>query len=861
MGDSAPSTVRRRVAGACMLAAALTLGSSAGRASTATVTAPAPSACLGSVSVAGFQVTVSPASSAGPLPIRDVIEILPGDKIHYEPASLASKDRNKARISLVLAHAGSNGSPDIKVLPALPADKPEDWVVPIRASVVGLVFGPRGLDVKNVNELVAKNPNLLPQLATYAEHTTEIEALLQTLATYEQSPSGAQDVNSALQAFSTRYNVGVPKLDTTASTNQQAATLMSAILPSLSTIDPLAPTRSMMVQQSVGLAAAVAALFLGTPVVVAAGGAALFENMRTLAFPGTDFRSTFAQSSTGPTVNLCAKAQPQKSRMRPAYLWVLSVADVDPPKLTIPGSVRLGIGAKADVTVASAHVSDLRFISRARNWRLVPEPGAASRPELAVNEGNGTNTSAAAAVAAAAGASVSVPVKANVEGSNAQLDMDLNQPKLAAGRYRLVADWDWTPIELGGTLDLRPFADLASVTLASHSADQLISGIGKVQARFSGADFEFVTRVALADSDGKSQDLKFTVPGRGDDPRDALAAAIDTSGLAPGKYRVEFTQSNGNTQSVPLSVHSPNPEIANLPLRANVGESEQKVELQGTGLDRIQKIVSPEVTWELAAIPSGASNLTARAAVVKLAADAHPGERLDAQMSVAGLEQPIALRDVLEIAGPRPKITSVQPFFPAGADVALRPDELPANLAISFSIRTANAGGQPGLQLACADSSDTQTALNLHPGSDDPRVRLDATGDNTLFLSLDPASVGHSGCELEATLSAPDTGASDPYKLGRIVRLPRIEQFALTNQKLGRLYSGTLTGEDLQLIEKTGWNSKVGYPVIGIPTPVSTDPAKQTLGIALPWPPPSPQAPLYIWLRGETEARQTNARY
>ncbi len=839
------------------------------------ISVPSPTACLGSVSVAGFQMTVAPAGNSGAgngaalpvreaLPIRDVLEILPGDKIRYEPSSLPAKDRNKARISLLLAHAGPGGKPEIKVLPALPADKPEEWNVPIRASVVGLVYGPRGLDVKNVNELVDKNPDLLPELAAYAEHTTQLEALLQTLTTYEQSPSGTEDVNGALQAFSARYNVGVPKLDTTAPTNQQAATLMTALLPSLSSIDPLAPTRTAMVQQSVGLATAVAALFLGTPVVVAAGGAMLFENMRTLAFPGTDFRSTFAQSSTGSTVDLCAKAQAEKSRTRPAYLWVLSVADADPPKLTIPGSIRLGLGAKADVTVASAPVADLRLVSRARNWRLVPESGAtSSRPALAVNEGNGTNTSAAVAVAEAANASVPVPVTVNLESSDAQLDLDLSKPKLGPGRYRLMADWDWTPIEIGGALDLRPFADFSPVTLASESADQLISGRGKVNARFSGADFEFVTRVALAAPDGTSQDLKFDVPpAHNEDAHDKLEAAVDTAGLAPGKYRVEFTQSDGKTQSVPVTIHSPNPEIANLPLRANVGESGQTLELQGTGLDRIRNIVSPGVTWELAAIPAGASNMTARAAVVKLTADAHPGERLDAEMSVAGLAQPIPLHDVIEIAGPRPKIASVQPFFPAGADVALRPGELPASVAVSFSVRTANAGSQPALQLACADSSDTQTPLNLHPGADDPRVRLDATGDNTLFLSIDPATVGHSGCELEATLSAPDTGSSDPYKLGRIVRLPRIEEFRLTDQKLDRrLYSGTLTGEDLQLIEKTGWNPKMGFPVVGIPTPVSTDPAKQTLGIALPWPPPSPQAPLYIWLRGETEARQTNARY
>ena len=52
-----------------------------------------------------------------------------------------------------------------------------------------------------------------------------------------------------------------------------------------------------------------------------------------------------------------------------------------------------------------------------------------------------------------------------------------------------------------------------------------------------------------------------------------------------------------------------------------------------------------------------------------------------------------------------------------------------------------------------------------------------------------------------------------------------------------------------------------GYPVQGIPTPVSGSPQEQTLKIEMPWPPPSPGAPIYIWLRGENTGRLTAIRY
>jgi len=59
--------------------------------------------------------------------------------------------------------------------------------------------------------------------------------------------------------------------------------------------------------------------------------------------------------------------------------------------------------------------------------------------------------------------------------------------------------------------------------------------------------------------------------------------------------------------------------------------------------------------------------------------------------------------------------------------------------------------------------------------------------------------VGQSGCQLAATITTDSAGSSDPTVLGRLIRLPRMEKFALTDEKLSpTLYAGNLTGIDLQ---------------------------------------------------------------
>jgi hypothetical protein len=100
-------------------------------------------------------------------------------------------------------------------------------------------------------------------------------------------------------------------------------------------------------------------------------------------------------------------------------------------------------------------------------------------------------------------------------------------------------------------------------------------------------------------------------------------------------------------------------------------------------------------------------------------------------------------------------------------------------------------------------------------------------------------------------------GKSDPLTLGKVVRLPHIDSFAMTDEKSPDGYYGVLKGSDLDTIAKTGWDSSTGLAVPELPRPAAGEGGKQTLRISMPWPSPSPKAPLYVWLRGETDGRAT----
>ncbi len=823
--------------------------------------------CAGTMNVCRFRVLIQPATGGVPLPLQDINIVDAGQKVQYQPLHIPPAIRDKAKIALLVVAVrksetmnGSSGNgadgimepetekrakeeekeakQDIHVLEALPAKDIQEWKVPARATVVGFVFGPHGLDVKKVSSMVVKNPDLIPQLTEYAQETAKVGALVEALSEYQQAPDSSRDVNAALVGFGNDYNVAIPKIDSTQPSSQQAALLMSAMMPSLQSFDPITSSRMGVVTQSAGLAGAVGSMFFGSPVGVAAGGAAMLLNLRTLAFPDTDFRSAFTQPFETTGLALCAKNEPDKPRMRTAYLWMMKVPNVSAPMVALTETAHVAIGGKSTVKIPFAKPEDSRLLLRAHGWELVAEKNHAE-----------------------------VPVKVLISAQDDSLDIDLTHTKLPPGSYQLAALWDWNPLPVKGEIDLRPLGDFSKAKVTQESADRLVAGVGLAKVELTGTDFEFIDKVALVKAGDKKatpKDVAFNLPkGNAQGDQESMDVELEPAALGTGNYKLILAQANGPAHDVPLEIHPPNPTLEGLPLRANLGEPQQTILLRGTRLERITHITTPNATWELAPVAPDTHDLVERKATVKLQSSAHNGELVAATLGVQDIQSPLTLAGAFQVAGPRPKISGVSLSLSQPPDVRLDDEEIPAGTAISFSLLTRNIDGHPALGLNCANEGFTKSPLVLHPGDRTTFAQLDFAGEDGLFLSIDPGVVGQSGCQLAAIVTTESAGVSDPVVLGRLIRLPRIEKFSLSEEKLGTsLFSGSLTGVDLQIIDKTGWDSKTGFPVQGIPTPVAGgNPQEQTLKVELPWPPPSPHAPIYVWLRGESTGRLTDVKY
>lgn len=107
-------------------------------------------------------------------------------------------------------------------------------------------------------------------------------------------------------------------------------------------------------------------------------------------------------------------------------------------------------------------------------------------------------------------------------------------------------------------------------------------------------------------------------------------------------------------------------------------------------------------------------------------------------------------------------------------------------------------------------------------------------------------------------------GWSEPFTLAHLMRLPKVDSFQLDAATLPSSIpappTGTqsfdLTGTNLEMIEKVGWDGAAGVDVPGLPTPILGKGQEQLLTVNLPQA-PNPQAPLFIWLRGESSGRAT----
>jgi len=779
-----------------------------------------PPGCTGSATLGTFQLSIRPFSQGAPLPLKSVAAVPAGSRLIWNPTHLRLPPSNHAEVAAVLVPA-SGGV--LVTLEPRKASQPTEWQLLQRPLVIALVYGPQGLSEGKLQALVTRNQDLLRQLADYAEETSQVESLVQELADAEQSRAGA---DSALKGVSAQYGAGAQKLNPNASTDQQAALLLKALIPAANNYDPLA-VQSSQVQQTGGIAAAVAGLFFGNEVALVAGGAALFSNLKTVLFPNTEFRSAFAQAADKGSLALCTKNQAAKTKTRTAYLWAYRVPQSSRPSLTLAKAPHLPLGAKSALEVKLGKDTTAKELALARGWRLIPAGGADPIP---------------------------VTVEAAPAGT---LEIDLTKAKAEPGDYQLAATWDWEPLPVTGAIHLHPFGDFSHVALAPGAHDRLVEGRGNVTVGLTGADFEFLESAALESShDAKPAALPFNLLlGKRGGPQNEVAVTIDTA--KPGAYSLVLTQSDGVAHKIPITVLPPNPKISNLPVRFNTGETRHAIHLSGSGMDRIEALTSEagEITGEADSdIWSGE---------IHLKAGLKKGQTFPLLLKVKDHEDPVKAPNAIEIVGPRPKILSARKSLAAALGIDIGAGELPADTpaGLVLTVDQPHDSIRPRLELGC-ESGELRQALTLSPGTPAAGASLTSAGPGALYLSVDPGSVGYPGCQLSATVIVDPEGRSDPFVLGRVIRVPHLDKFTLTGEKVGdNSFAGSVEGRDLDVIERVGWDDTHGVPVDSIPVPLPGEHPRQTLRVVAPWPAPGPHAPLYIWLRGESQGRKTSVSY
>ncbi len=765
------------------------------------------------------------------LPLRSINELEEGDTVAYSPVKLRANPKG-GKVALVVAPGPVKPGdpvpkelPHVLVLEPIDAAKPGEWKMPFRVGVAALAYGPEGLSAKRVKEFLSADTDLISQLADYAEKTAQTEALLAAIAA--GTPLNPTQVDAALNGMGTQ--AGVTGIDRTLPKNLQMEIALGQVNPALAGVDPVAPDLTVRTQAAAGVATAVAGMFFGSPVGLAAGGTALAMNLKTMMFPGTEFRSSFAQIGAGPAgdLNLCGKREAPKPRTKIAYLWAARIPNAKAPALTVGAVDHLPQGAKGPLAV-TVGAGNWKLIDRARQWKL---QDLETKKEFPVSVHS-------------------------VAGQNA-LDIDLEGAKVEPGVYQLGAMWDWDKFQVTGAVYVSPLDGLAHARISPDSQDGIRADRGRTTVLAEGADFEFVDKAAVqraGDPFHAPVAVPFSLPlGEGHGPQERLSFELDTKQLEAGDYTLFLTQVDGKTHAVPMKVLPPGPRIENAPLDVNLSGDWQRLTLKGENLDQLSKLEADDATFQLGAVSGGEREVR-----VRLSAAAKEGQVTDLLAFAQDVSKPAVMPGAVHVTAPAPKILGAQVSLPPQSDIPLKEGELPAGAFVNVSLSVKNAGPDTKVRLRCAKS--TADAVTLRVGEKSGSGSVQALGADELFLSFDPGG-WQAGCHVTAVLDNGTGGQSKAFALGRVIRVPHVESFVLTEEKSGENYVGKLTGTDLENIAEVGWSANGGIAVAGLPVPVGGDGRKESLGIALPWPPPTPHAPLYVWFRGEAEGRETKIRY
>lgn len=787
-----------------------------------------PLMCPGGMALGRFELTVTSPSGGAPLPLQSVNRLLDGYKVSYQPMQINAPEKKKVRIALLLVP--SKGA-KIVVFDPKPADQPAEWTVPFRTQIASLVWGPEGLSRARVENLIAKNDELIGQLADYAEKTEEAQTIIESVTQQQRAQDVGLNVDAAVAGFASRFPSA--RIDPTQPASVQLSALVNGVNPALAAYDPLAQAPQQQAAQTAGLAAAVAGLFFGNGVGLAAGGGAVLVNLRSMLFPQTQFLSALSQGANENSMGLCGSKTTPAARTQFAFLWATRIPDSLAPQLSLPKPEHLAIGVKSSFPL-KVDAKNWDLAARVQDWRLVTGDGKTS-----------------------------VKVQAKVDPKAKTLELDPVSEKLKPGTWKLEANWDWDPIAVSGDLMLHDISHMDGVHLTPESQDELNPDAGTVDLQLTGSDFEFVKKVEFkkqGDPFAQPEPVPFRFPQEaGTGPEPSLRIQMDVKPLTAGNYVFLIAQSDGKEHDAPFKVLPPPPKISDTPLVLNTGTDPQTVTLHGSGLNRIEQISANDAEITLGDAGSGDQ----RAITVKVAPGIKAGTLITLNLKVTDFEQPVAVEDALLVAGPKPAISEVRQSHQDNLGVALKDGEMPGKALVSFELNVLHANSISAIRLSCEDGGGITIKAGDNNGENDKdKARFVQESSDSVFLSFRPETVGPSGCEVMAVLETPRDGASTPRKLGTIVRLPKIDSFQLTDAKAGDgLYTAEVQGQDLESIAKVGWDDENGTPVDSIPAPLDGPGNRQSLRIAMPWPAPSPHAPLYVWLRGEDKGRLTSAKF
>jgi hypothetical protein len=327
---------------------------------------------------------------------------------------------------------------------------------------------------------------------------------------------------------------------------------------------------------------------------------------------------------------------------------------------------------------------------------------------------------------------------------------------------------------------------------------------------------------------------------------------IDTSNLDAGRYQILVSQDDGKARPIDVSILPNPPKIDNLPVLLNQGAATQHFVLKGERLQLLSKLECPIADFRLADPSAGGTerNLTVQ---LKGAPKGGTSDAITAYLS--DRTDPMTFPQAVQITGPLPAIASSRLSLPNGIAITLLPEEFPAGYTLTALLDVKNIRPQSVLRLYCGEGVGAHPMLHL--GEQGATYSLQQLSPDQLFVSYDTSEFP-AGCTLLGQIDNGMDGKSQPVELAHIRRFPQISSFAAA----GPVTSGSslrpyeLRGFNLEMIEQVGWDSNVGQPIPGLPTPIPGQGQQQSLTVDLP-DPPSPKATLYMWLRGETAGRST----